>query len=91
MNVGSVLRKSRKRAGYSQEGLALDMHTSLSAISKMENNKQRVDIEMFVNWMRHTNAQDLMIASLLAVDPSAAQQIVEMISQTVPLMIGVVA
>jgi len=80
-NIGAVLRKARKREGYSQEHMAHELHTSLSAVSKMENNHQRVDVETFIHWMRHTNAQDIAVATLLAVDPGQVAQILEGINQ----------
>ncbi|WP_245415714.1 helix-turn-helix domain-containing protein [Alteribacter populi] len=80
MGIGSVLRMARKRKGISQEELADKLHCSMSAISKMENDKLKVDVPTFIQWAKHTNAQDIMIATLIGIDPVVIQKVIEVIS-----------
>ncbi|WP_078597144.1 helix-turn-helix domain-containing protein [Evansella clarkii] len=81
MDVGAVLKAARKRKGLSQELLAEKLYMPRSTISKLENNKQIIDVPTFVQWAKHTNAQDIMIATLIGIDPNTITQGLEMIAR----------
>ncbi|QKS71692.1 helix-turn-helix domain-containing protein [Paenalkalicoccus suaedae] len=83
LDFGKVMRQARERAGFSQERMAHDMYTSISAVSKMETGKQRIELSMFTNWMRHTNAQDLMIAAMVGMDVTTIQPVLEALTRIV--------
>ncbi len=81
MQFGSVLRKMRKSAGYSQEEMAEELHIARSSISKLERNQLELKASDLVSWCNVTNAQEILIAFLLGVDGiSMMQQVVEAIT-----------
>lgn len=62
---GDLLRKCRLRAGLTQDQLAEKLHRSRSSISKIENDKVRVDVPTFLNWMEHTRSLDLLVSAII--------------------------
>ena len=60
-NVGHFLRQCRTSAGLTQEQLAEQMHRSRSCISKLENNRLRIDIPTFHQWLECTGTIDLIL------------------------------
>ncbi len=74
MTDGSILRKCRKKAGFSQEELAELLHINQSDISKIEKDKKEVGIRLFRDWTQATNAMDIGIGLLFGIDPAAVLQ-----------------
>ena len=68
MNLGLVLRKTRKHAGLSQEELAEELYLPRSTISKLENNKVALRAEDLIKWCNITKAQEVLIALLYGID-----------------------
>lgn len=54
---GKELRKWRKAANLSQEEMADELSIARSAISKIENDMQKIDILLFRDWVRLTNSE----------------------------------
>lgn len=74
MDIGALLKAARKRKGMSQEELAEKLHRARSCISKFENNNKSIDVPTFVQWMKQTNATDLMIAAMTGFDPNVVSE-----------------
>ena len=55
--LGKELRKWRKAANLSQEEMADELSIARSAISKIENDMQKIDILLFRDWVRLTNTE----------------------------------
>ncbi|WP_341320858.1 helix-turn-helix transcriptional regulator [Solibacillus sp. FSL H8-0523] len=55
--LGKELRKWRKQANLSQEEMADELSIARSAISKIENDMQKIDILLFKDWVRLTNSE----------------------------------
>lgn len=55
--LGKELRKWRKEANLSQEEMADELSIARSAISKIENDMQKIDILLFRDWVRLTNTE----------------------------------
>lgn len=87
MEIGSVLRKMRKAAGMSQEDVALDLHMSISNISRLESGKYEVKLADALRWANVTGAQDVFVATLLSVDVTIVQQIIDA-GTTLGLILG---
>lgn len=83
---GADLRKMRKRAGMSQEELAHELHMSISNISRLETDKYELKVADLLRWAYATNAVDMMLAMLLSVDLTLAQQMIEMISKVATII-----
>ena len=77
MEFGSVLRKMRNQAGYSQEELAEEMHIARSSISKLERNQLELRASDFARWASVTGAYDVMLAALCSLDIAVVQQILD--------------
>lgn len=70
----------RKKAGLSQENMALELHMSISNISRLETNKYELKAMDLIRWCQITNAQEMLIAFMLGADGlTKAQQIVEVV------------
>lgn len=52
MNVGQLLRSTRKSAGLTQEDMSPLVHISRSTISKVERNEMTLATEDFVRWLQ---------------------------------------
>lgn len=52
MNVGRLLRSSRKRAGLTQEDMSVLVSISRSSISKLERNEMTLPTEDFIRWLQ---------------------------------------
>ncbi|MBW8350738.1 helix-turn-helix domain-containing protein [Bacillus sp. IITD106] len=79
MNLGAVLKKARITAGLSQEELALRIFLPRSTVSKLENNKMVLKAEDLIRWCQITQAQELMVALLIGVDPATIIQNISML------------
>lgn len=52
MNVGQLLRTTRKNAGLTQEEMSLLVNISRSTISKLERNEMTLATEDFIRWLQ---------------------------------------
>ncbi|MGJ9384289.1 helix-turn-helix domain-containing protein [Salipaludibacillus sp. CF4.18] len=77
MDLGAVLRAARERNGLSQEELANKLNRSRTCITKFENNVKEIKWSEAIKWGRLTNAQDLIIGAMLAVDPVKVAHLIE--------------
>lgn len=57
MNVGQLLRSTRKSAGLTQEDMSPLVHISRSTISKVERNEMTLATEDFVRWLQVIQAR----------------------------------
>lgn len=85
MNYGIVMRAIRARMGWSQEKLAEELHMSRSAISKIESDKQTLDVPTLVNLVQVTNTPEIAVAITMGMD---GIQIMTQIMQMVGMMFG---
>jgi len=88
MQLGTVLRKMRRGAGMSQEDMALELHMSISNVSRLETGKYELKAIDLINWANATGAQDVLVAMLLSVDIAIVQQILEASTTVVGSIIG---
>lgn len=85
IQFGQLLRDMRKKAGMSQEDIALELHMSISNISRLETNKYELKAADLIRWANITNSQELLAAMILGVDVGVLQQALEMVTT---LMVG---
>lgn len=52
MNIGNILRQTRKQADLTQEDMAYSINISRSSISKIERNEMSLQTEDFIRWMQ---------------------------------------
>ncbi|MEV9640468.1 helix-turn-helix transcriptional regulator [Mammaliicoccus sciuri] len=57
MNVGQLLRSTRKRAGLTQEDMSPLVNISRSTISKVERNEMTLATEDFIRWLQTIQAK----------------------------------
>ncbi|MEK4025833.1 helix-turn-helix domain-containing protein [Sporosarcina sp. FSL W7-1283] len=57
MNVGQLLRSTRKRAGLTQEDMSPLVNISRSTISKVERNEMTLATEDFIRWLQTIRAK----------------------------------
>lgn len=88
MEFGTVLRKMRKNADMSQEDIAHELHMSISNVSRLETNKYELKAVDLVNWANVTGTQDLLIATILSVDVSVVQQILDSSVMVLSIILG---
>lgn len=88
MEFGGVLRKMRKEADMSQEELAEELHISRSNVSRLETNNLELRAADLLNWANVTGTQDLLIATMLSVDISVVQQILDSSAAVVNMILG---
>lgn len=86
-NYGPLLREMRKKAGMSQEEIAHELYMSISNVSRLESGKYEVKLADALRWANVTGAQDVFIATLLGVDITVVQQIVES-GSTIGMIMG---
>ena len=85
IQFGQLLRDMRKKAGMSQEDIALELHMSISNVSRLETNKYELKAADLIRWANITNSQELLAAMILGVDVGVLQQALEMVTT---LMVG---
>ena len=68
IQFGSVLRAMRKKAGMSQEDVALELHMSISNVSRLETDKYELKAADLVRWCNVTQMQEVLIAFTCGVD-----------------------
>jgi len=86
-NYGPLLREMRKSAGMSQEDVAHELYMSISNVSRLESGKYEIKLADALRWANVTGAQDVFVATLLGVDITVVQQIVEA-GSTIGMIIG---
>lgn len=77
VDVGGLIRKCRKRMGWSQEEAAHQMHVTQSTISRLEKNIVACEVNFLVRFSKLTNSEDVVIAALFSID---------ILTQTMPMM-----
>lgn len=89
IEFGPFLRKIRKSAGMSQEDIALDLHMSISNISRIETGKYEAKAIDVWKWVNTTGSQDVLAALVLGVDVGVLQHALDLISTSaVGLILG---
>lgn len=76
----------RKSAGMSQEDIALDLHMSISNVSRLETDKYELKAADLVRWANATQCQEVVAAMILGIDVGLLQQALEMITSTASLV-----
>ena len=69
----------------SQEDIALDLHMSISNVSRIETGKYELKAVDLIKWANITNSQELLAAMVLGIDVAVLQQALEMVTT---LMVG---
>jgi len=77
MSFGRVLRQMRKNAGLSQEDMALELHMSISNISRLETEKYELKAVDLMKWVNITQSQETLAALVLGLDVALLQQALE--------------
>lgn len=57
MNIGNILRETRKEADLTQEDMSYLVNISRSSISKIERNEMSLQTEDFIRWMQAIQAK----------------------------------
>ncbi|BFH16791.1 helix-turn-helix domain-containing protein [Paenibacillus melissococcoides] len=68
MKFGVIIKALRTRKGWSQEELAEKVHMSRSAISKLENDQQTLDVPTLMRMIQATNAPEVAVSILYGMD-----------------------
>ena len=74
MKYGAILRACRDRIGMTQEQMALRLHTSRSAVSKLENDEQELNVRTLTEWVEITGAREVMVAFICGMDGLSIMQ-----------------
>ena len=88
IQFGPILRQMRKKAGMSQEDIALELHMSISNISRLETGKYELKAVDLLKWANITNSQELLAAMVLGIDVGVLQQALEIVSTLAVGFIG---
>ncbi len=76
----------RKDAGMSQEEIALELHMSISNVSRLETDKYELKAADLLRWGNITNCPEVIAAMVLGIDVALLQQALELISSTTSLV-----
>lgn len=91
MNIGYILRATRKRVGLTQEDMAPLVNISRSSISKIERNEMSLQTEDFIRWMQVIQARfpntTTVEASIAVVNGVDLVVLVDMLTKFVGLFI----
>ncbi|CAH8719511.1 helix-turn-helix domain-containing protein [Paenibacillus melissococcoides] len=68
LKFGVIIKALRTRKGWSQEELAEKVHMSRSAISKLENDQQTLDVPTLMRMIQATNAPEVAVSILYGMD-----------------------
>ncbi|XGA14601.1 helix-turn-helix transcriptional regulator [Paenibacillus thiaminolyticus] len=68
LKFGVIIKALRTRKGWSQEELAEKVHMSRSAISKLENDQQTLDVPTLMRMVQATNAPEVAVSILYGMD-----------------------
>ena len=88
IRLGKMLREMRINAGMSQEDIALELHMSISNVSRLETDKYELKAADLVNWANITQSQEIVAAMILGMDVSVLQQLLEGISTVATIFLG---
>lgn len=92
VNIGEVLRTTRKRAGLTQDDMSAELNISRSTISKLERNNRSIQTEDFIRWIQvaqgHLSNTTAIEAGLTIVNGIDINVLAEMLNTFVGLMIG---
>lgn len=80
VNYGIVVRAIREKLGWSQEKLAEKLHMSRSSISKIEGNKQTLDVPTLVHLVRISNTPEIATAIIMGMDG------IQIMTQLMPML-----
>lgn len=83
MKLGKRLRGMRKSAGMSQEDIALELHMSISNVSRLETEKYELKASDLIRWANITQSQEVVAAMVLGLDVGVLQQALELASKLV--------
>lgn len=86
MQFGSVLRRMRKSAGYSQEDMAEYLHIARSSISKLERDQLELRASDLYRWCNVTQNQEVIAALFLGIDANILHQAMDLITKTTSLV-----
>lgn len=67
----------------SQEDIALELHMSISNVSRLETDKYELKATDLIRWAQVTNAQDMLIATIIGLDVTVVQQILDSVTTLV--------
>lgn len=68
MKYGVIVKALRVRKNWTQEQLARKLHMSRSAISKIENDEQTLDVPTLVNLVQITGEPAVAVSIILGMD-----------------------
>lgn len=68
MKYGVIVKALRVRKNWTQDQLARKLHMSRSAISKIENDEQTLDVPTLVNLVQITGEPAVAVSILLGMD-----------------------
>lgn len=74
MKFGAILRACRERVGMSQEEIAFRLNRSRTAITKLENDQQKLDVQTFLQWLDITGAKEVAVAFFCGMDGLSIMQ-----------------
>lgn len=72
----------------SQEEVALELHMSISNVSRLETDKYELKAADLIRWANITNSQELLAAMILGVDVGVLQQALEIVKTLTVGFIG---
>ena len=64
----------------SQEEIALELHMSISNVSRLETDKYELKAADLIRWANVTQCQEVVAAMILGIDVTVLQQALEMVS-----------
>lgn len=67
-SFGVIVKALRVRMGWTQEQFAEKLHMSRSAIGKLEQDQQTLDVPTLVQMIQVTNAPEVAVAILFGMD-----------------------
>lgn len=78
-DAGEIVKKCRKKIGWSQDELALEMNLTQSTVSRLEKNKVTCDVSTLMRIAERTNAQDVAMSMLFNIDISVVTQMLQLL------------
>ena len=70
----------------SQEDIALDLHMSISNVSRLETNKYELKAADLVRWANATQSQEVLAAMILGIDVGVLQQALDLVTSATTLV-----
>jgi len=65
--AGKILRKARNEAGLTQEDMAEKLNYHTSVISKIENATMGIKTNLYVDWLKELNREDITVMTISGV------------------------